>query len=323
MTRIASLIFGFIAFFSFALPAYAADAVFFGPIVPNGTNGQPNCNCPGSAPDYGCVLQTLQNGINFVISIGFMLLILYIALAGFQFITSGGSAEARSAAKKRLMNVLVGILVVLSAWLIVDFVMKTLYGEDGRFGPWHAILREEGGENLCLEKTANPPPLPGVIGGVPDGGPSTGPTTGSGPNCPVPDPSSMVAFPASATQGETEMGTPTTVQNFVAMREAALKDGVDLKVTDGYRPESEQVALWNQYCSSGTCGSTKVAKPCSLGGSGSNHNSGQAIDINVGCSNGQSNCNTKAYQWLKANGSKWNFRNAIPTDPVHWSPSGR
>lgn len=184
MTRIISFIFALVVFFSFALPTYAADAVFFGPIVPNGTNGQPNCNCPGSAPDYGCVLQTLQNGINFVISIGFMLLILYIALAGFQFITSGGSAEARSAAKKRIMNVLVGILVVLSAWLIVDFVMKTLYGEDGRFGPWHAILREEGGENLCLEKTAKLPPLPGVTGGGPSTGPGEPGTVNTGSACP-------------------------------------------------------------------------------------------------------------------------------------------
>ena len=38
-----------------------------------------------------------------------------------------------------------------------------------------------------------------------------------------------------------------------------------------------------------------VAVPCSLGGSGSNHSTGYAVDISVGCVNGQSRCNTKRY----------------------------
>lgn len=323
MKTLATVFVGFLAFFSFAAPVLAADAVFFGPIVPNGTNGQPNCNCPGSAPDYGCVLQTIQNTINITITFAFILMLFYIGLAGFQLVLSGGSAEAKSAAKKRLLNTVFGILVVLSAWLIVDFVMKTLYGPDGKFGPWNAILTADSSEDMCLKQVANPPPLPGVEGGTLP--PTTGPSTGTGANCPAADPAGMVAFPQSVVvDGEPEKATSGTVSNFMAMREAALKDGVNLKVIDGYRSESEQLALWNKYCGSGTCGSTKVAKPCSMpGGTGSNHNSGVALDITVGgCGNGNT-CSTKEYKWLKANGGRWNFYNSVPTDPVHWSPSGR
>lgn len=325
MKVIPTLLVALLAFTSFAPSVLAADAVFFGPIVPNGTNGQPDCNCPGSAPDYGCVLQTIQNAINITITFGFMLMILFIAIAGFQFVMSAGNSEAHSAAKKRLLNTLFGILVVMSAWLIVDFVMKTLYGADGKFGPWNAILQAESGDDVCLEKTANPPSFAGVVGGDP-GAPTTGPTApgGTGDNCPAADPASMVPFPQSVVvDGEPEKATAATVNNFLAMREAALKDGVNLKVIDGYRSESEQVYLWNKYCGSGTCGSTKVARPCTMNGSGSNHNSGVALDITVGgCGNGNT-CSTKEYKWLKEHGGTWHFYNNVPTDPVHWSPSGR
>lgn len=157
-----------------AIPAYAADATFFGPLVPNGTNGQPDCTCPGTAADYGCVMQTVQNGMNLAISISFIIAILYLVLVGFTFVLSAGSPGAREQAKKRFMNVIIGIVVVMGAWLLVDFVMKQLYGTSGQWGPWNAILEADSNADMCLEVMANPPLFPGVIGGT-----ST-PTTGEG-----------------------------------------------------------------------------------------------------------------------------------------------
>jgi hypothetical protein len=317
--------------------AYAASSSFFGPIVSE------QCRCPGAAPTYGCVLDTVQRMINFGITIGIVAFTFALAYAGFVWMTSGGNPEARSKGRGMLINVFVGLFIVLTAWLLVDFVMKQLYaGDNGSkdFGPWNSILADAG-TSMCIEAT-KPSAIAGTgIGGAiarglttemggtgnqlkptPSGGGTTAPSGGTGANCPAANPSSMEAFAASVTSGDAEKATPSTVRNFLAMRTAALKDGVDLKVTDAYRPESEQLALWKQYCSSGTCGATKVAKPCSLGGNGSNHNSGEALDLTVGCSNGQSSCNTKAYQWLKTHGAQYNFRNSVPTDPVHWSPSG-
>ena len=113
------------------------------------------------------------------------------------------------------------------------------------------------------------------------------------------------------------------LEKFKAMRAAALKDGVDLKVTDGWRPEKEQVDLFNKFCPTGTCGTKKAARPCTMDGNGSNHNSGTALDIAVGCGNPSSGCNTKTYQWLKKNGGTYGFLNNLPTDPPHWSPTGK
>lgn len=230
---------------------------------------------------------------------------------------SATNPESRSQANKMLINAVVGICIVLSAWLIVDFVMKTLYG--GQFGPWNSILISGSGDS-CIEAKPTSPLFSGNVFSVPGGTTSTGGgNAGTGVNCPVPDESTMVAFPSSVVVGGSGKATDITVQNFMAMREAALRDGIDLKVTSAYRSDASQVTLWNQYGQD----PSKVAKPCSLGGEGSNHNSGTAIDIQVGCSNGTSNCNTATYRWLKQNGGSWNFRNALPNDPVHWSPSGR
>lgn len=293
------------------LPLTASAALpGFGQIVPEVCK---SCPC-----GWGGVMAIIQNVVNFIIALSVVFATIIIAWAGGLYILSPTNPESRSTANKMLINAFIGLLIVLSAWLIVDFVMKTLYG--GQFGPWNSILTAGGvGANSCVVAKETSPLFTGDIIAVPGQGTGAGTGGGGGSNCPAGDAASMVAFPAEATSGETERATGQTVQNFLGMRAAAKQAGIDLKVTDGYRSDAEQVELWNRY-QSGRSG--VAAKPCSLGGNGSNHNSGSALDITVGCSNGNSSCNTAAYRWLKANGATWNFRNAIASDPVHWSPSG-
>lgn len=146
-------------------PVLAAEATFFGPIVP----GECNCDASGmvSAPDWGCVMQTVQNAINFTISMSVIIATIFIIYTGFMFVASAGNPHTREAAKTRLVNVVVGMLVVLAAWLIVDFIMKALYNPGTEvagksFGPWNAILDGEPGVPRCFEIRDAPPPLPGV-----------------------------------------------------------------------------------------------------------------------------------------------------------------
>lgn len=137
------------------LPTLAASkATFFGPIVPA------ECSCTNqkvegtdmtitTAPDYGCVLQVLQNVINFAVSLSIILLTIYLVIAAFGLLTSGGKPDALTAAKTRILNVVIGLAVILTSWLIVDFVMKTLYN-DAEFGPWNGILAAEGSADRCI-----------------------------------------------------------------------------------------------------------------------------------------------------------------------------
>lgn len=142
----------------------------FGPIVPE------ICRvCPCG---FGGVLAIIQNVVNFIIGLAVIFATLIIVWGGGLYILSPVNPENRSTANKMLMNAVIGLLIVLSAWLIVDFIMKTLYG--GQFGPWNTILLGTEGQ-ACIEENPNLSQLfDGNITSVP--GQSTNPggvTTGS------------------------------------------------------------------------------------------------------------------------------------------------
>ncbi|HEY0010814.1 MAG TPA: hypothetical protein VGB97_02775 [Candidatus Paceibacterota bacterium] len=144
---------------------YAQGSSFFGPIIPQGGN---ICTCPGSAPDWGCILNVLQNVINFGVSFSIVLITLALVYAGFLFMTRGSSAEARQQARNVVTNSIVGLVVILCAWLVVDFVMKAIYDPEATFagekiGPWEKIWSpEDGDEDMCLRPSNAKPITHGI-----------------------------------------------------------------------------------------------------------------------------------------------------------------
>lgn len=143
---------------------FSVDAQF-GPLVPEVCK---SCPC-----GFGGVLAIIQNAVNLLIALSIIFATIIIAWAGGLYMLSATNPESRSQANKMLLNAVVGICIVLSAWLIVDFVMKTLYG--GQFGPWNSILSAGGGDSCIVARetgdfidgdivTVNPdtPTTPGV-----------------------------------------------------------------------------------------------------------------------------------------------------------------
>lgn len=88
------------------------------------------------------------------------------------------------------------------------------------------------------------------------------------------------------------------------MRAAAAKDGVSLRIRDGYRSHREQVVLWNRYGRD----TSRVARP-----GHSNHQSGTAIDFQD---------TPGAWRWLKRHAHKFGLHNYAP-EPWHYSLNGR
>ncbi len=138
-----------------------------------------DADCPVGAPlGFGGVLQGLQNLMNAGISLGVIICVLIIAFAGFLWILTPTNPENHSKARAVLTNAAIGLLILLSAWLIVDFVMKLLYRGDTYFGPWNEILT---GGDICVVANDNVKSLvsgeiiqtPGLGGGltVPQTGP--------------------------------------------------------------------------------------------------------------------------------------------------------
>ncbi len=119
-------------------------------------------------------------------------------------------------------------------------------------------------------------------------------------------------------------GVPVNAQvagQVSAMINAAAADGVSLRIGNSYRSVSHQIELRRKNCgssyyaiyqmSSGSC-RPPTAKPGQ-----SQHQLGLAIDFS-GCSSRSSAC----YRWLAGNASRFGYYN-LPSEPWHWSTSGR
>ncbi len=134
--------------------------------------------CDGPECQACHFLQLGQNLITWFIGIMATLAALIVAFAGFKMLTSGGNSGKVSAAKEMMTNVVIGFIIVLAAWIIVDTVMKLFLKQDVLRGPWYQI-----------ECVPPPPYVPPSTAGTP-GTPTTPPvqggggvTTGSGAQC--------------------------------------------------------------------------------------------------------------------------------------------
>ena len=141
------------------VPRFVFAQDVFGPIVPQ--SGV--CTCPGSAPDWGCILRIVQNGLNVAIAVATVVIVLAIIYAGFVFMTAGANANKRSEGKNIMLNSVIGLLIMLAAYIGVDFVMKAVYNPSATFegqnlGPWNAIWAPSA-DDMCLLVNRNPLPI--------------------------------------------------------------------------------------------------------------------------------------------------------------------
>ena len=88
--------------------------------------------CSG-ADCSACNVVYMANGlITWLIGILCVIFAVILAIAGVKLVTSGGNASALDAAKSSFTNAIIGFLIVLSAWLIIDTIMRGLIGNEGR-----------------------------------------------------------------------------------------------------------------------------------------------------------------------------------------------
>ncbi len=163
-------------------------------LVPDANDLDTSCE-PGAPLSFGAVMEIVQRLVNTGISIGIFFFVIILAWAGFLFIASATNPEMRSKAKAMLLNAAIGLLIILSAWLMVDFIMKALYsgpdGTEGKFGPWNSIL---GDGPACVVSTTGQALFSGAItaqqlaalSGTNDGSVSDGVVT-NGAACPGAD----------------------------------------------------------------------------------------------------------------------------------------
>lgn len=115
---------------------------FFGPIIPESAS-----ICPGS---WALVIEVINNCIQLAITLLIVLVApIMFAYAGFTILLNPANPGARNQAKQMLLNLFGGIVLSLSAWIVVDAFMAVLY-QPGRAGEaWYEIVHS-GGISTCL-----------------------------------------------------------------------------------------------------------------------------------------------------------------------------
>lgn len=85
-----------------------------------------------------CHIATLaQNVLNTGIFIAVFLSAVLFAYAGWEMLTSQGSSEKYGHARSIFANVMLGLVIILAGWIVIDTLMKTF--TNSSFGPWNKI----------------------------------------------------------------------------------------------------------------------------------------------------------------------------------------
>lgn len=93
-----------------------------------------------------------------------------------------------------------------------------------------------------------------------------------------------------------------TARAFLAMREGAAADGVDLWIRSGFRDHETQRWLYQAYKEGW---GNKAARP-----GHSNHQSGRALDLYID--------DPATFAWLEANARRYGFKRTVRGEPWHW-----
>ncbi len=94
------------------------------------------CNVDVCTPCH--LVQLGQNIINFLVFAAIVVFVFLLVNAGFLLVTSGSNSGQVSRAKNMVKSGVIGFIIMLAAWLLIDTIMKAVY--NGTFGPWNEIL---------------------------------------------------------------------------------------------------------------------------------------------------------------------------------------
>jgi len=95
--------------------------------------------CNGVDCDVCDIAKLAQNTLNAGIYIAIFLSAILFAWAGWKYVSAGGDSGKVRSAREIFTNVLIGLVIILAGWLVVDTIMKTFVSESATLGPWNEI----------------------------------------------------------------------------------------------------------------------------------------------------------------------------------------
>lgn len=80
------------------------------------------------------VPQIFRTIINWALGIAFGIAVIFLIIGGFRYITAGGNEESAEKGKSSVINALIGIVIIVLSYVIVNVVANLVTG-NGNVGP--------------------------------------------------------------------------------------------------------------------------------------------------------------------------------------------
>ncbi|PIT91480.1 hypothetical protein COU17_00640 [Candidatus Kaiserbacteria bacterium CG10_big_fil_rev_8_21_14_0_10_49_17] len=119
------------------LPNFVGAQTISGGIVP----------CQGPECQLCYVNQLLQNILNFLVLVAAIVGALMLAIAGVLWMANTGNEKRLKLAKRIFSSVVIGLIIILGAWLIIDTILKVMTNNtQNLLLPWNGIACQQKAE---------------------------------------------------------------------------------------------------------------------------------------------------------------------------------
>jgi hypothetical protein len=248
-------------------------------------------------PEQQSIGKSFNNFYDIAIGIGSVLAVIMIALYGFRYMTGEKSVHEISQLKTKIMNVVLGILLLLGIYIILNTINPNLLKVEPDVGEVSIDADEFETEDFSDNPTYSDNDLKDQI---------------------------KFSDCKEFERVEGFMACKEVAVNLRNMILAARKEGVNITPGQGLRTVAEQIKFRKMYC--GTSHYDIYEKPASqcrpqaARPGKSNHQDGRAFDLRC---NGQKGFGgSKCFTWMKNNAAKYGFYN-LKSEPWHWSVNGK
>jgi Type IV secretion system pilin len=85
--------------------------------------------------DTAPIVRTFETLINVGAAVAAVAAAFFVMLAGYQYMTAGGSVRALESAKSSFSNALIGLAIVILCRVVANLVRGALGGEEAALGP--------------------------------------------------------------------------------------------------------------------------------------------------------------------------------------------
>ncbi len=100
---------------------FAPNIINAAGLVPCGGSNEPACSTE-------LFVGFVNNMIGWLISMLGVIAVIALVYTGFRLLTSAGNESEWSKAKEMFTNIVIGVIIILAAWLIIDTVLRGLTG---------------------------------------------------------------------------------------------------------------------------------------------------------------------------------------------------